>query len=77
MSLDWLGINPMKALYHTAVLNGFVAPPLMVLVILIANRKDVMGQFVNSRVSNVLGWTITLIMALAGMALLVNLVTGQ
>jgi Mn2+/Fe2+ NRAMP family transporter len=77
MSLDWLGIHPMKALYYTAVLNGLAAPPLMVLVILIANRKDVMGQFVNSRVSNVLGWTITLIMALAGMALLVNLATGQ
>lgn len=77
MSLDWLGINPMKALYYTAVLNGLTAPPLMALVIVIANRKDVMGQFVNSRASNILGWTITLIMALAGMALIVNLATGQ
>ena len=64
-SLDWLGINPMKALYYTAVLNGLTAPPLMALVIVIANRKDIMGKFVNSRASNILGWTITLIMALA------------
>ena len=77
MSLDWLGINPMKALYYTAVLNGLTAPPLMALVIIIANRKDVMGKFVNSRASNILGWTITLIMALAGMALIVNLAMGQ
>lgn len=77
MSLDWLGIEPMKALYYTAVLNGLAAPPLMALVITIANRKDTMGQFVNSRASNIAGWTITLIMALAGLALIVNLVTGQ
>ena len=77
MSLDWLGINPMKALYYTAALNGLAAPPLMALVIMIANRRDVMGHFVNSRASNILGWTITLIMALAGVALIVNLATGQ
>ncbi len=77
MSLDWLGINPMKALYYTAVLNGLAAPPLMALVIIISNREDIMGQFVNSKTSNIIGWTITLIMALAGIALVVNLVVGQ
>lgn len=77
MSLDWIGIDPMKALYYTAALNGLAAPPLMALVIIIANRKDVMGSFVNSRVSNILGWTIMLVMTLAGIALIVNLITGQ
>jgi Mn2+/Fe2+ NRAMP family transporter len=77
MSLDWFGINPIKALYYTAVLNGLTAPPLMALVTVISNRKDIMGQFVNSRASNILGWIITLIMALAGVMLIVNLVTGQ
>ncbi len=77
MSLNWLGINPITALYYTAALNGLAAPPLMALVIMIANRKDIMGQFINSRASNVLGWVIVLIMTLAGMALIVNLATGQ
>lgn len=77
MSLDWLGINPMKALYYTAALNGLAAPPLMALVIKIANRKDIMGKFVNSRMSNIVGWTITLIMTLAGLALIVNLMIGK
>jgi Mn2+/Fe2+ NRAMP family transporter len=76
MSLDWFGINPITALYYTAALNGLAAPPLMALIIMIANRKDVMGPFVNSMVSNVLGWGIVLIMALTGIALIVNLVTG-
>jgi NRAMP (natural resistance-associated macrophage protein)-like metal ion transporter len=77
MSLDLLGINPITALYYTAVLNGLVAPPLMVLIVMIANRKDIMGRYVNSRASNVLGWLIVLIMALVGASLIVNLVTGQ
>jgi Mn2+/Fe2+ NRAMP family transporter len=75
--LNGLGINPITALYYTAALNGLAAPPLMALVIMIANRKDIMGQFVNSRVSNVLGWIIVLIMTLVGIALIVNLATGQ
>lgn len=45
--------------------------------LMIANRKDIVGQFVNSRVSNALGWMIVLIMTLAGLALIVNLATGQ
>ena len=77
MSLDWLGINPIMALYYTAVLNGLAAPPLMALVIMIANRKDIMGRFVNSRASSIMGWTIVLIMTLTGVALIVNLATGQ
>lgn len=47
MSFNWLGINPMTALYYAAALNGLAAAPVMALVIIIANRKDVMGQFVN------------------------------
>jgi Mn2+/Fe2+ NRAMP family transporter len=76
MSLDSLGIDPIRALYYAAALNGLAAPPLMALIILLANKKDVMGRFVNSRLSNALGWTIVAVMALAGAALVVNLVTG-
>lgn len=76
MSIDWLGINPITALYYSAALNGLAAPPLMALVIMIANRKDVMGRFVNSKASSVLGWAIVLIMSLAGIALIANLAVG-
>lgn len=76
MSLDWFGIDPIRALYYAAALNGLAAPPLMVLVIMIANREDVMGRFVNSKASNAVGWTIVAVMALAGVALIASLVTG-
>ena len=77
MSLERFGINPITALYYSAVLNGLTAPPLMALIIIIANRKDIMGRFVNSRASNFLGWAIVLIMTLTGMALILNLLRGQ
>lgn len=76
MSIDWVGIDPITALYYAAALNGLIAPPLMALVVILANRKDVMGRFVNSRLSNALGWTIVAVMALAGGALLFDLATG-
>jgi Mn2+/Fe2+ NRAMP family transporter len=40
-------------------------------------RKDIMGQFVNSRASDILGWMIVLIMALSGVALIFSLANGQ
>jgi Mn2+/Fe2+ NRAMP family transporter len=48
----------------------------MALVIMIASIRDVMGKFVNSRASNILGWAIVLIMTLAGVAFIFNLLTG-
>ncbi len=77
MFLDWFGINPIMALYYTAVLNGLVAPPLMALVVMIASRKDIMGRFINSKASSVLGWIIVLIMALVGVVLIFNSAKGQ
>ncbi|MCO5381109.1 MAG: divalent metal cation transporter [Methanosarcina barkeri] len=41
MSLNWLGVNPMRALYYAAALNGLATAPVMALVIIIANRKDI------------------------------------
>jgi len=74
MSINWTGINPMKALYYAAALNGLAAPPLMALVILIANNKRIMGKFVNKKISNIVGWIITLIMSIAGILLIIELV---
>jgi NRAMP (natural resistance-associated macrophage protein)-like metal ion transporter len=76
MSINLLGINPIKALYYAAALNGLVAPPLMALIILIANNKNIMGKFVNKRISNVVGWMIVLVMAIAGILLIIDSLKG-
>lgn len=76
MAINWLGIDPIKALYYAAALNGLTAPPLMVLIILIANNKSIMGKFVNKRFSKMVGWIVTIVMSIAGILLIVDLVKG-
>jgi NRAMP (natural resistance-associated macrophage protein)-like metal ion transporter len=54
--INFLGVNPIDALFWTAVINGFLAPPLLVVLLLVSNNKVVMGKRTNGRVLNVLGW---------------------
>jgi Mn2+/Fe2+ NRAMP family transporter len=63
--LNLVGVSPMAALYWTAVLNGVLAPPLLVIIMLIANNRAVLGPRVNGRALNVLGWAATGLMAAA------------
>jgi Mn2+/Fe2+ NRAMP family transporter len=59
-------------LFWTAVINGFVAPPLLLLIMLIANNRTVMGERVNGFTINVLGWVTTLAMFAAAAVLIVT-----
>lgn len=74
--VNFLPIPPFRLLYYTAILNGLCAPPLMVLILLIGNNREIMGGYTNSRLSNALGWIITAIMTVAGLAVLYSLVHG-
>ncbi len=58
-------VNPVKALVWAAVINGIVAVPVMVLLMLMSGREDVMGKFRISRTWAVLGWVATGVMGLA------------
>jgi Mn2+/Fe2+ NRAMP family transporter len=69
MLIDFVGINPIIALYWTAVLNGALAPPLLVLIMLMANNRTVMGERTNGRGLNILGWATTVAMAALGLIL--------
>jgi NRAMP (natural resistance-associated macrophage protein)-like metal ion transporter len=59
---NFLGLNPIDALFWSAVLNGLLAPPLLVLVMLVANDRGVMGNRTNGRRLNVIGWATTIVM---------------
>ncbi len=69
--IQYSPISPMKALFWSAVINGVVAVPLMVVIILIASRKSVMGAFTSSRHIIVLSWIGTGIMGVAAALMLV------
>ncbi len=71
-ALNLVGVNPIKELYYTAVLNGIVAPPLLVMIMLISNNPKIMQNKVNGRLSNTLGWVTTIAMSAAAIALLVS-----
>ena len=71
--INFTPIKPFTMLYYAAVLNGIIAPPLMVIIMLISNNSRIMGGYKNSRTSNVLGWTITAIMSLASIFLLISI----
>jgi Mn2+/Fe2+ NRAMP family transporter len=70
MLMNFFGINPIKALFWSALLNGFLAPPLLVLIIMISNNKRVVGQRVNGRLLNVLGWITATVMTAAAIGLI-------
>lgn len=63
--INWLPINPFKALVYSAVINGVAAVPIMVMIVLISRKKNIMGQFVSSSLMQVLGWLATFVMAVA------------
>jgi len=70
--LDFAGINPISALFWTAVINGVVAPPLLVVVMLVANNKRVMGTRTNGPATNIIGWLAAIIMFAAAIAMFVT-----
>ena len=72
MLINFIGVNPIDALFWTAVINGFVAPPLLVMIMLVANNGKVMQNHTNGALTNVLGWIATLAMFAAAIALVVT-----
>jgi NRAMP (natural resistance-associated macrophage protein)-like metal ion transporter len=68
MLLDAFRMNPMRMLFLSAVLNGILAPPLLLLVMLVSNNTKIMGEHTNGVWLNVLGWGATAVMAAAAAA---------
>ena len=73
IALGFTAIDPIKALYWSAVINGVISVPIMVVMMLMAVRRDIMGQFVITSRLKLLGWLATLMMAAAVLAMLASL----
>jgi NRAMP (natural resistance-associated macrophage protein)-like metal ion transporter len=65
IELNFIGVGPIAALYWTAVINGFLAPLLLVLIMLVSGNRKIMGERVNSRTLSTVGWLTTGAMLLA------------
>ncbi|HEX7442193.1 MAG TPA: divalent metal cation transporter, partial [Caldimonas sp.] len=64
-ALDFSPIDPMKALYWSAVINGVVAVPIMVAMMVLAGKPQVMGPLTVRRKTRALGWGAVVVMAAA------------
>jgi NRAMP (natural resistance-associated macrophage protein)-like metal ion transporter len=72
MLINFAGINPISALFWTAVINGLVSPPLLVVIMLVSNNKKVMGDKVNGVGTNIVGWVAAVVMFAAAIGMLVT-----
>ncbi len=72
MLINFLRIQPVTALFWTAVINGVLAPPLLVMIMLVSNNKEVMGKRVNGRLTNFIGWTTAVLMSAAALGMFVT-----
>jgi NRAMP (natural resistance-associated macrophage protein)-like metal ion transporter len=73
LGLNFIGLDPIKALIYSAVANGFVAPFILFFIVKLSSNKHVMGHWRNRPFTTVIGWTTTFVMAAAGIAALVTL----
>ncbi|WP_230558806.1 NRAMP family divalent metal transporter [Sphingomonas segetis] len=69
---DWSGVDPMRALFWSAALNGVCAVPIMVAMMIVAHRPAVMGRFTERWLLMSFGWAATAVMAVASAAMLVS-----
>ncbi|GEL10942.1 NRAMP (natural resistance-associated macrophage protein) metal ion transporters [Flavobacterium glycines] len=70
LSLNYVGITPIQSLIYTAILYGLTAPVLIAIILHISNNKKIMGENVNGRITNILGFTALIIMTVTAVALI-------
>lgn len=72
LGMNFIGIDPIKALIYSAVANGIVAPLILLMIVLISSNKKVMGKWVNRKPVTIVGWITFAIMLLASIATIVS-----
>lgn len=73
MAMNFFGINPMKALVWSGIIQGFSTPPLLLLIMLMTNKPEIMGDKVNSLGMNVLGYATVVAIFAASAGLVISL----
>lgn len=66
--ITFIGIPPMKALFYSAILNGIIAPLLLIVIVYLSSREMIMKEWKNTKIQSFLGWFITGIMTIASLA---------
>lgn len=70
--MNFIGLDPIKTLIYSAVANGIVAPIILVCIVHISSKQKIMGKYKNTKLKNILGWTITCIMGISAIATVIT-----
>jgi Mn2+/Fe2+ NRAMP family transporter len=70
--LNYARVDAMRMLFWSAVVNGLLAPPLIVIILVVCNNRKVMGRYKNGMALNVLGGAAAVVMTAAAIALIVS-----
>ncbi len=71
--INFIGIDPIKALIYSAIANGIVAPIILVFIVHISGNHKIMGHYKNSKISNIVGWITTILMGITAIAAIISL----
>lgn len=72
--MNFINLNPIKALIYSAVFNGLVAPIILILILLMANNRKIMGQWKNGPLTRTLGWVLVILMTISGGAVIYSII---
>ena len=72
LAMNFVGIDPIKALIYSAIANAFVAPIIILFIVLISSNKKIMGKWVNGKLSTTIGWLVFGLMSVAGIAAFIS-----
>ena len=75
LGMNFLGINPITALVYASVINGVVSVPIIFVVMKLSNDKEILKENTNGRLTNIIGWTTFVIMAIATIIMFITFVT--
>jgi len=73
LAFNFLNINPIKALYWAAFINGIIAIPLLIVIMKIGNDKKIMGREIHSKFTFIFGWLAVIFMIFAVIASIIFL----
>ena len=73
IALNFVGIDPIKSLIYSAILNGIIAPIILVCIVHISASEKIMGVYKNSKFKNVVGWVTVVLMSVTAIAAIASL----
>ena len=71
--INFIGIDPIKALIYSAIANGIAAPVILVFIMKISSSKKIMGEYRNKPITKTFGWIATILMSVTAVAAIISL----